>query len=87
MAKTWNKPIHLLFIDGSHIYEDVLADFDNFYPHVVPGGVIAMYNVSGGHYGVTKAELECLALWVGMKSSICRRQIRYATLRHGSQKD
>ena len=54
VAKTWNKPIHLLFIDGSHIYEDVLADFDNFYPHVVSGGVIAMHDVSGGHYGVTE---------------------------------
>ena len=45
IAKTWNKPIHLLFIDGSHEYEDVLADFRNFYPHVIPGGIVAFHDV------------------------------------------
>jgi hypothetical protein len=45
IAKTWNKPIHLLFIDGSHKYEDVLADFEGFFPHVVPGGIIAFHDV------------------------------------------
>lgn len=32
VAKTWNKPIHFLFVDGSHVYEDVLADFNGFFP-------------------------------------------------------
>jgi predicted O-methyltransferase YrrM len=44
-AKTWREPIHLLFIDGSHSYEDVLADFAGFFPHVVPGGVVAFHDV------------------------------------------
>src|SRR5437879_1829599 len=45
VAKTWNKPIHFLFIDGSHFVEDVLADFSGFFPHVVPGGTVAFHDV------------------------------------------
>jgi len=44
-AKDWRAPIHLLFIDGSHRYEDVLADFEGFFPHVVPGGLVAFHDV------------------------------------------
>jgi methyltransferase family protein len=55
IAKTWDKPIHFLFIDGSHIYEDVLADFDSFFPHVVLGGMIACHDVHRNHPGVLKA--------------------------------
>ena len=55
LAKTWNKPIHFLFIDGSHLYEDVLADFASFVPHVVPGGIIAFHDVHKNHPGVLKA--------------------------------
>jgi predicted O-methyltransferase YrrM len=45
VGKTWNTPIHLLFIDGGHEYEDVLADFQTFFPHVVPGGMVAFHDV------------------------------------------
>jgi MMP 1-O-methyltransferase len=46
VAKTWNRPIHFLFIDGSHLYDDVLCDFRSFFPHVVTGGLIAFHDVS-----------------------------------------
>jgi len=55
IAKTWKKPIHFLFIDGSHIYEDVLADFASFFPHVIPGGVVAFHDVDESHPGVLRA--------------------------------
>lgn len=45
VAKTWSKPIHLLYIDGSHQYDDVLADFEGFFPHVVEGGIVAFHDV------------------------------------------
>jgi hypothetical protein len=45
VGKTWNKPIHLLFSDGGHEYEDVLADCQTFYPYVVPGGLVAFHDV------------------------------------------
>lgn len=45
IAKTWNKPIHMLFVDGSHRYQDVLDDFDAFFPFVVDGGLVAFHDV------------------------------------------
>lgn len=50
-ARNWNKPIHMLFIDGSHEYADVLADFEGFFPHVVPGGIVAFHDVNEGWPG------------------------------------
>lgn len=49
VARTWDKPIDLLFIDGSHAYEDVVADFRSLFPWVVPGGIVALHDVGEGH--------------------------------------
>ncbi|MCW8107615.1 class I SAM-dependent methyltransferase [Alteromonas ponticola] len=40
-AKGWDKPIGMLFIDGDHRYGAVKEDYQNWYPHVIDGGVIA----------------------------------------------
>jgi SAM-dependent methyltransferase len=45
IGKQWTEPIDLLFIDGSHQYDDVLADFESFYPHLKPGGIVAFHDV------------------------------------------
>lgn len=45
-VKSWHRPIHLLFVDGSHQFEDVVADFYGFFPYVVPGGVVAIHDVT-----------------------------------------
>jgi predicted O-methyltransferase YrrM len=64
VAQSWCKPIHLLFIDGSHAYEDVLADFAAFSPHVAPGGIIAFHDVINETWpGVAKA-------WAEIKSGL-----------------
>ena len=42
--KDWNKPIGLLFIDGSHEYEDVKFDFEAWSPFVVEGGIVAFHD-------------------------------------------
>lgn len=44
VAQIWNEPISLLFIDGSHEYEHVKADLDNWLPHVKAGGYIAVHD-------------------------------------------
>ena len=49
----WTSTIDLLFVDGSHVYVDVLQDFDKFFPHVVSGGVVALHDV-GSHDGPTQ---------------------------------
>jgi Methyltransferase domain len=55
VARTWRKPIHLLFVDGSHKYEDVVADFVGFFPHVVSGGIVAFHDVETTWPGVLQA--------------------------------
>jgi predicted O-methyltransferase YrrM len=43
-AKNWNQPIKLLFIDGSHLYDDVMLDLKIWEPRVNIGGVIVMHD-------------------------------------------
>lgn len=44
VAKNWDRPIRLLWIDGDHSYEGAKADFDGFLPHLVPGGFVALHD-------------------------------------------
>ena len=44
VAKSWNRPIRFLWIDGDHGYPGAKADFDNFLPHVVPNGFVALHD-------------------------------------------
>ena len=44
VAKSWNRPIRLLWIDGDHSYRGAKADFDAFMPHLVPGGFVALHD-------------------------------------------
>jgi len=45
VGKTWTRSIDFLFIDGGHEFEDVYTDFVTFFPHVVPGGLVAFHDV------------------------------------------
>jgi len=40
----WDRPIDLLFIDDSHLYADIKANFDKFVPFVRPGGYVAFHD-------------------------------------------
>jgi predicted O-methyltransferase YrrM len=55
VARSWSTPLDFLFIDGSHIYSDVMADFASFFPHVARGGTVAFHDVHPNHPGVVKA--------------------------------
>lgn len=46
--------IDLLHIDGSHDYDSVRNDVDNWIPKVVDGGWIFMHDVEVPHFGVNK---------------------------------
>lgn len=48
----------LLFIDGSHSYEDVKSDWENYYPFVAKGGIIAFHDISSERFGVKRFWLE-----------------------------
>ena len=45
VVKSFERPIDLLFIDGNHDYDSVLADFRDWTPMVVQGGLICMHDV------------------------------------------
>lgn len=44
VAKSWTRPIRLLWIDGDHTYVGAQSDFDLFSPFVIEGGVIALHD-------------------------------------------
>jgi hypothetical protein len=54
VAKKWERPVDILFIDGSHEYEDVKADFEAFYPYVKKGGISAFHDIKGKWEGVIR---------------------------------
>lgn len=45
-AADFDRPIELLFVDGSHEYADVKADFDQWVPKLVEGGVLAVHDTT-----------------------------------------
>jgi len=47
MAKTWEKPIELLWIDGDHSYKGVCYDIKHWVRFVAVGGVIAFHDYPG----------------------------------------
>jgi len=44
VALKWNRPIRFLWIDGDHTFRGAKRDFDGFFTHVVPGGVVAFHD-------------------------------------------
>lgn len=56
VAEVWKDPIDLIFIDGSHFYEDVLADLWAWSPHVK--GKIACHDHNTNWPGVLMAVAE-----------------------------
>lgn len=43
-AAIWNYPISLLFVDTANNYHSRFDDFNRFYKHVIPGGVIVIHD-------------------------------------------
>jgi len=44
VSGAWNRPIRFLWIDGDHSYRGAKTDFDGFFPHVLPQGVVALHD-------------------------------------------
>lgn len=75
----------IVFIERVHQYEDVLADFFGFFPHVVPGGIVAVHDVVETWPGPLRAWHEhikhhlqgvgyCSTLGYGVKPDSVRNQ-------------
>ena len=59
VAKTWDKTIDILHIDGSHKYEDVKRDFETWSKFSSENGIILLHDtciesLNGNEYGVKK---------------------------------
>src|SRR3546814_19526212 len=44
-AANWSTPLGLVFVDGGHALDVVLADFEAWSPHVAAGGVLVFHDV------------------------------------------
>jgi len=45
VARYWTTPLGFLFIDGGHGVEPACADYVNWTPHVMVGGILAIHDV------------------------------------------
>ncbi|HEX6312023.1 MAG TPA: class I SAM-dependent methyltransferase [Acidimicrobiia bacterium] len=45
VARHWATPLGLLFIDGGHALDVVVADYESWSRHVAPGGLLVFHDV------------------------------------------
>jgi predicted O-methyltransferase YrrM len=45
VSRLWRTPLGMLFIDGGHSEEHVIADYEGWAPWVSPGGALAFHDV------------------------------------------
>jgi predicted O-methyltransferase YrrM len=57
-AALWNRPIRFLWIDGDHTYQGAKTDFDGFFPHVVPQGIVALHDSLNAFSGPIRVFVE-----------------------------
>jgi predicted O-methyltransferase YrrM len=49
VARTWNSPVDMLFLDGDQSMEGVQAAYDAWSPNLLPGAVLALHNSRPGY--------------------------------------
>lgn len=54
VAKDFDKPVELIFIDGAHEYEFVKMDFNLWFPKVIDGGIMAFHDTTSDWSGAKK---------------------------------
>jgi predicted O-methyltransferase YrrM len=45
ISRHWRTPLGLLFIDGGHALDVVIADYEGWSPHVAPDGLLVFHDV------------------------------------------
>lgn len=45
VARAWQTPLSLVFIDGSHTWESAIADYRLWSPHLIPGGFLLIHDI------------------------------------------
>ena len=54
-AVTWHKSIDMMFIDGCHTTEQVIAEIENYAPKVRRNGLIFFHDYYNKRWGVKEA--------------------------------
>lgn len=62
LAKDWNRPLRLLWIDGDHTYAGTRADFEGFAPHLADGAIVAIHDVLHEFEGGIRVFMENILL-------------------------
>ena len=62
LAKTWNRPLRFLWIDGDHTYKGTKLDFDGFAPHLADGAIVAIHDVLHEFDGGIRVYMEDILL-------------------------
>ncbi len=44
-ARAWATPLGMVFIDGGHAHETVLADYQSWAKHILPGGFLVFHDI------------------------------------------
>lgn len=58
VARSWNRSIRFLWIDGDHSFEGAKNDFDGFFPHVAPFGIVAFHDALNAFAGPIRVFVE-----------------------------
>lgn len=45
IARHWTTPVALVFVDGAHSEEHVMADYEGWAPKLVPNGLLVLHDV------------------------------------------
>ncbi len=63
LARTWDRPLRLLWVDGNHDYAAVRADVEAYLPHLAPGALVALHDVDRAEWpGPTQCFMEDILL-------------------------
>jgi predicted O-methyltransferase YrrM len=58
LARSWNRPIRVLWIDGDHTYAGAKEDVDLFRRHLSDGAIVAMHDVLHSFEGPIRVFVE-----------------------------
>jgi len=64
VAKTWDKDIGLLFIDGCHWYKEAWADYQNWQKFIPLGGMIALHDYQNPKIQAVVERIKSHEQWV-----------------------
>jgi predicted O-methyltransferase YrrM len=45
VARSWQTPLSLVFVDGSHTFESAETDYDCWSPHILDGGYLLIHDI------------------------------------------